>query len=107
VHRAVDASADPIGAVDDLLDAGLPVTRILTSGGADAAGDAAATIAAMVAGAGRRIQIMAGGGVTTATIPDLLAAGVDAIHLSAKRSRRDHFVLDSEVVAAARALVRG
>ena len=106
VHRAIDAGVSHVGAVEDLLGSGLTVTRILTSGGAAAAGEGIKTIADMVAAAAGRIQIMAGGGVTLATIPALVAAGVDAVHLSAKRSRRDHFTLDPEMVRAARALVK-
>ena len=39
-------------------------------------------IAQMVAQAAGRIEIMAGGGVTPASAPALLAAGVDALHAS-------------------------
>src|SRR3954469_20996195 len=94
VHRAVDAGIDPVAAVTDLMGSGLDVTRLLPSGGAAAAGDGIATIAGMVAAADGRIEIMAGGGVTLATIPALVAAGVDAVHMSAKRPHRDHFTLD-------------
>jgi len=105
VHRAIDACISHVGGVEDLLGSGLPITRILTSGGAAAAGEGVVTIADMVGAAGGRIQIMAGGGVTLATIPALVAAGVDAVHMSAKRSRRDHFTMDPELVEAAGALV--
>jgi copper homeostasis protein len=107
VHRAVDASADQVAAVTDLLRSGLAITRVLTSGGAAAAGEGIATIADMVAAAGGRIQIMGGGGVTLATIPVLTAVGVDAVHMSAKRPRRDHFELESNLVEAASALIGG
>lgn len=105
VHRAVDAGIDPVAAVTELRGSGLNVTRVLTSGGAVAAGDGIATIAGMVAAADGGIEIMAGGGVTVATIPALVAAGVDAIHMSAKRPRRDHFTLDHRLVEAARSLI--
>lgn len=105
VHRAVDAGGDPVAAVRDLMASGLGVVRVLTSGGAASAGKGIATIANMVAAAEGRIQIMSGGGVTLAAIPALVAAGVDAVHLSAKRPRRDHFVLDPELVSAARTLI--
>jgi copper homeostasis protein len=59
----------------------------------------------MVAAADGRIQIMAGGGVTLAAIPDLLGAGVDAVHMSAKRKTRGHFTLDPELVESARTLM--
>lgn len=105
VHRAVDAGADPVAAITDLVASGLDVGRVLTSGGAVAAGDGITTIASMVAAAGGRIQIMSGGGVTLAAIPALVGAGVDAVHMSAKRPCRDHFVLDADLVEAASALI--
>jgi copper homeostasis protein len=105
VHRAVDAGADPVAAVADLAGSDLAVTRVLTSGGAAAAGDGIATIAGMLAAAGGRIQIMSGGGVTLAAIPALVAVGVDAVHMSAKRRHRDHFTLDPELVEAASSLI--
>lgn len=105
VHRAVDAGADPVAAITDLIDSGLGVTRVLTSGGAVAAGDGIPTIGRMVAAAGGRIEIMSGGGVTLAAIPALVAVGVDAVHMSAKRARHDHFTLDPHLVEAASALL--
>jgi copper homeostasis protein len=105
VHRAVDSSSDPVVAVNDLVGAELGVIRILTSGGATAVGDGLSTIADMVVAADGRIQIMSGGGVTPATIPALIRVGVDAVHMSAKRNRRDHFTIDPELVSAARALI--
>jgi copper homeostasis protein len=60
-HKAIDATRDPIEALDALL--ALGVDRVLTSGGADTAAAGAATIARMVARAGDAMVIMAGGGV--------------------------------------------
>lgn len=103
VHRCIDASDDPVRAASELVAAAdLSPRRILTSGGGAAAGDAVATIAAMVQEADP-IEVMAGGGVTVAAIPGLWAAGVAAVHLSAKRRRGDHYALDTAMVAAARA----
>ena len=119
LHRAVDQSADPV-ATAALLPA-LGLTRVLTSGGAPAAAEGLATIAAMVAAA-PGVEVMAGGGVRLADIPALAAAGVASVHLSAKvRAPRrpgstwvplgaggasaeqdTHFVTDPEVVARAR-----
>ncbi|HEY0248079.1 MAG TPA: copper homeostasis protein CutC [Gryllotalpicola sp.] len=101
IHRAVDASTDPMRAASALAASGLAPTRILSSGGREAAGDGAATLAGMVAAAGP-IQVMAGGGVTIASIPTLLSAGVAAVHLSAKRRIGDHLALDAGLVASAR-----
>ncbi|MFG3135733.1 copper homeostasis protein CutC [Streptomyces sp. NPDC048211] len=119
LHRAVDQSADPVATAALLPSLGL--TRVLTSGGAPAAADGLAAIAAMVTAA-PGVQVMAGGGVRLADIPALLSAGVASVHLSAKtRAPRrpggtwiplgaggasaeqdTHFVTDPEVVARAR-----
>ncbi|WIB60471.1 copper homeostasis protein CutC [Curtobacterium sp. MCLR17_007] len=115
LHRAVDHAADPVAAVALLADLGF--TRVLTSGGAPTAAAGASTIARMVPAAGP-VQVMAGAGVTPHDVPALVATGVAAVHLSAKRSSGGahdgvpmgagddgsaHFVTDAAVVAAARA----
>ena len=82
-HRAIDTLADPLGALDVLI--GLGVTRVLTSGAQQRSIDGVDRLRAMVAHAGGRLQVMAGGGVRPADIAELVAAGVDAVHLSAKR----------------------
>ncbi|MFF4765584.1 copper homeostasis protein CutC [Streptomyces sp. NPDC001255] len=119
LHRAIDVAADPVGTAALLPALGL--TRVLTSGGAPAAGQGLDRLAAMVAAA-PGVRVMAGGGVRPADIPTLLAAGVDAVHLSAKRrapvrggaawvplgvssasaEQDTHFVTDAGVVAEAR-----
>ncbi|MFE6967590.1 copper homeostasis protein CutC [Agromyces sp. NPDC057679] len=81
VHRAVDASADPLGSVAAL--AGRGVRRVLTSGGAPDCRAGLATLQAMVAASGS-LEVMAGGGVRVEDLADLVAAGVDAVHLSAR-----------------------
>ena len=81
-HRAIDAGGDPLTALDTLVELG--VTRVLSSGGAVHSIDGLDQLAAMVAHADGRLQVMAGGGVSIAGIPALVAAGVDAVHLSAR-----------------------
>ncbi|MEZ0446592.1 copper homeostasis protein CutC [Cellulomonas sp. ICMP 17802] len=82
-HRALD-TVDRLGpALDALVSAG--VVRVLTSGGAARSIDGVDRLAATVALAAGRLQVMAGGGVLPAHIPALVAAGVDAVHLSASR----------------------
>lgn len=81
-HRAVDAVQDPLATVDALIDLG--VTRILTSGAAPRSIEGAGQLGALVERAAGRIQVMAGGGVSVADIAPLAAAGVDAVHLSAR-----------------------
>jgi copper homeostasis protein len=109
-HRAIDAVDDRLAALDALLAAG--ASRVLTSGGAARAGDGTAALAELVVRADGRLEIQAGGGVTVDAIPGLVRAGVDAIHLSARRSvaatrvgpgggEAAHDVTDGGIVAAA------
>ncbi|MFI9488006.1 copper homeostasis protein CutC [Promicromonospora sp. NPDC052451] len=84
-HRALDVVADPVAALDVLAELG--VARVLTSGGAARAADGLERLAALVERSAEvGIEIMAGGGVTAADVPALLGVGVDAVHLSAKRT---------------------
>ncbi len=82
-HRAMDAIADRATALETLIVLG--VTRVLTSGGAPSAADAVGELQRMVEQAEGRIQIMAGGGVTAENAGRVAAAGVDAVHASARR----------------------
>ena len=81
-HRAIDIVADPVAALDAL--SGLGVNRVLSSGGAPRSIDGVAVLAALAERGAGRIQVMAGGGVRVEDIPALAAAGVDAVHLSAR-----------------------
>jgi copper homeostasis protein len=112
-HRAIDHCADPVVAVGLLADLG--VTRVLTSGKATAARDGIDLIRELVA-IESRPQVMVGGGVAVDDIRSFLLAGVDAIHLSAKRTVHaasagvslgiqdagSHFAVDPAIVRAAR-----
>lgn len=84
-HRAIDAAPAPEELLPDVISLGC--VRVLTSGGACRCGEGVAALRRMVDAAAGRVQIMAGGGVTIEDIPALIAAGVDAIHLSAKAAR--------------------
>jgi copper homeostasis protein len=78
-HKAIDATRDPLEALDTLL--ALGVDRVLTSGGADTAAAGAATIARMVARAGDALVVMAGGGVRAHNAAALVqATGVREVH---------------------------
>lgn len=81
-HRALDACADPLGELARL--AGTGVGRVLTSGGAQRSVDGLALLEAMVQRKPANLEIMAGGGVRIQDIGALVAAGVDAVHLSAR-----------------------
>jgi copper homeostasis protein len=78
-HKAIDATRDPLEALDALL--ALGVDRVLTSGGADSAAAGAATIARMVTRAGDALVVMAGGGVRAHNAAALVqATGVREVH---------------------------
>ncbi|MGW8567705.1 copper homeostasis protein CutC [Isoptericola sp. NPDC055881] len=112
-HRAIDQVARPVEVLDALAAAG--VRRVLTSGGAPRAGEGLDVLAAL-AGRGRElgVEIMAGGGVLVQDVPALVAAGVHAVHLSARRTvaadggpggggAGGYDVTDADLVAATRA----
>lgn len=110
-HRAIDAARDPDAVFDALRDEG--VERVLTSGGASRSLDGIPRLAAFAERAGGVIEVMAGGGVEPGDIPALFDAGVDAVHLSARRraglgarsgpggGAAGHDVTDAAIVAAA------
>ncbi|MCB7135175.1 copper homeostasis protein CutC [Cellulosimicrobium marinum] len=115
-HRALDVVPDALAALDRL--AALGVRRVLTSGGAPRSIDGVDRLAHLARHAhdvlDGSLQVMAGGGVRVEDVPALVAAGVDAVHLSAKRVVTDdagpggggdagYEVTDPGVAAAARA----
>ncbi|MGO4857394.1 copper homeostasis protein CutC [Arthrobacter sp. 2MCAF14] len=81
-HRAIDHTPDPAAAVEQLVELGF--TRVLSSGGAATVGAGIATLERMVQRAAGRLEVMAGGGLALDDIPALHAAGLSAVHLSAK-----------------------
>lgn len=93
-HRAFDAARDAAAALEALVELG--VDRVLTSGGAASALEGAAALGALVRQAGGRLAVLAGGGVTPATVGSVVAAsGVREVHVrgaerveSAMRYRR-------------------
>ncbi|WP_331226817.1 copper homeostasis protein CutC [Georgenia sunbinii] len=116
VHRCVDVLADPAAGVETL--ARLRVSRVLSSGGARTAPAGTAMLRRMVEAADGRLEVMAGGGVRAEHIPDLVATGVAALHLSARTpvddagpagpggGRGGYDVTSPELVAAAVAALR-
>lgn len=89
-HRAFDAAlaagANPAVALGRLEDAGMD--RVLTSGGGTDCTEGIGMLTRLVE-LGRDhapgVQIMAGGGVTADIVPQLVTAGVHAVHSSARR----------------------
>jgi copper homeostasis protein len=59
-HRAFDVTPDPFKALDQLVDLG--ITRVLTSGQKDTVPEGVELIAELIERAGRRIEILPGGG---------------------------------------------
>ncbi|MBW9108290.1 copper homeostasis protein CutC [Microbacterium ureisolvens] len=82
-HRAIDASPRSAEVFEALLVEG--VDRVLTSGGAARSIQGIDRLAAYARLAGPALEVTAGGGVAPADIPHLLHAGVNAVHLSARR----------------------
>lgn len=115
-HRAIDQTRSVAESLSVLLELSL-VDRVLTSAGKASAAEAADELAALVKQVDGGVQVMAGGGVSVGSIPALVAVGVDAVHLSAKRHVAGagarvslgagdadpgaYFVTDADVVAAA------
>lgn len=87
VHRAIDVTLDPIAALDEVI--ALGAARVLTSGGAPTALAGANVLTRMVAHAAGRTEIMAGSGITAASVAQIVATGVDAVHASVKRTVTD------------------
>ena len=92
LHRAFDMTRDPFEALEAAI--ALGCRTILTSG---QAGDAAAgkdLLRELYARAAGRIDVMAGAGVKSGTIPDLFqATGIRVFHTSARREALDSGML--------------
>ena len=84
-HRAFDLTPDPFAALEAVIETGCE--RILTSGQKPTAQEGAGLLAELVKQAKGRIEIMAGGGVSAANALELVATGVDALHLTGKAFR--------------------
>ena len=85
-HRAFDYCRDGPEAIETLLK--LDVPRVLTSGMAPTAAAGAERLAALVAIAGFRLAVVAGGGVTPANAAELArTTGVRELHGSASKAR--------------------
>lgn len=69
-HRAFDVTPDPFQALDQLIDLG--ITRVLTSGQKDSVPEGIDLIAKLVARAGKRIEILAGGGIRPYNMNDIV-----------------------------------
>lgn len=85
-HRAFDLCRDPYEALEQIIELGC--TSLLTSGQAATAMEGAQLIAQLVKQARGRITVMAGSGVRTSNVAELIAAtGVQAVHGTARGQR--------------------
>lgn len=85
-HRAFDVARDLVQALEDVI--ALGCERVLTSGGRANALVGAHTIAALVDQAAGRIGVMAGAGIRTENLFELITqAGARQFHASARRLR--------------------
>jgi copper homeostasis protein len=87
-HRAFDVTPDPFTALDQIVDLGF--TRILTSGQEDSALEALPFIRRLIEYADGRIEILPGGGILPASIPDVVRqTGCQQVHLTAFKTVAD------------------
>lgn len=81
-HKAFDLVIDQSAALETLV--ALGIARVLTSGGASSVLEGAGAMAALVAQAGERITILAGGGVRAHNAQEILErTGVTELHFRA------------------------
>jgi copper homeostasis protein len=78
-HRAFDRVSDRIDALDTLVDLG--IARVLTSGGAATAAEGLSSLRELVETAGDDIVILAGGGVRSQNVVEIVdETGVSEVH---------------------------
>lgn len=83
-HRAFDAVANPLTALDLLIDIG--ISRVLTGGGPTTALEGVETLAALVERAAGRIGILAGGKVRSNNVRAIVdGSGVSEVHARCER----------------------
>ncbi|MBY3789656.1 copper homeostasis protein CutC [Photobacterium carnosum] len=90
-HRAIDQCVEPMAALDTIMAAGCE--RILTSGLQANAYDGIGMINQMHQHCGNHLKIMAGAGVNSHNVRDIIArTGINEIHLSGKTTRPSHMI---------------
>ncbi|MFJ3959249.1 copper homeostasis protein CutC [Arthrobacter sp. NPDC090010] len=121
-HRAIDQVADPFAALDVVMELGF--TRVLSSGQHSTVAAGLGQLRRMREHVGSGIQLMAGGGLALDDVAQVRNAGLDAIHLSAKKvvstaksgtvslgaadgsDPTAYMLTDAEIVRAARAALQ-
>jgi copper homeostasis protein len=107
-HRAFDVCAQPLAALDALIELG--VDHLLTSGQAATAWDGRGLLRQLVQAAAGRIGIIAAAGIDADHAADVAACGVDALHFTARRRSLhradprfgDDWVFDADKLTAIR-----
>lgn len=85
LHRVIDIVDDPLAALETAISLGFD--RILTSGGAATAPQGAEGLQRLHDAARGRIEIMAGGGIKSSNLPELMrATTVTSFHASCSKS---------------------
>ncbi|MFE9204307.1 copper homeostasis protein CutC [Micromonospora sp. NPDC007230] len=105
VHKAFDEVGDQLAAIEEIIDLG--ADAVLTSGAAPTALAGAARIAALRQRAGDRLRVIAGGGIRSHNVRQVLAeTGAREVHLRAPVRRDGREATDGDevrrVVAATR-----
>jgi copper homeostasis protein CutC len=78
-HRAIDETSDVLESIDSLRTLG--VSRVLSSGRATVALDGSVVLAAMIERAGKALTVIAGGGVRSTNVAELVRrTGVREVH---------------------------
>lgn len=91
-HRAIDLCPNPLNALESLIHIGF--NRILTSGGKETAEEGMKGIKELLAAANRKIEIMAGSGISASNAAKFIELGLDAIHFTAKKMIQEKLTLD-------------
>lgn len=87
-HRAFDVAAEPLVALDELIDAG--VTRVLTSGQSVTALHGADLIRQLRERANERIEVLPGGGIRASNVAEIIAqTGCSQVHVGASAASCD------------------
>jgi copper homeostasis protein len=87
-HRAFDVTPDPLRALEELIDLG--ITRVLTSGQKPTAPQGVKLITKLVQHAGKRIEILPGGGIRPHNVNEIVRrTGCGQIHMTAWRKVED------------------
>lgn len=92
-HRAFELVPDPLQALDALIEIG--ITRVLTSGQQNTAGEGADLIRTLIEHARGRIEILPAGNIRPENVRDVVGGtGCRQVHLAARKSCKDSSVSD-------------